>query len=84
MRRIVTLLNQIAETSVNTAGLQAQMENAFKTAEKHQEDNQILKTVRVSDRKLKKNSISWMLFLFWSKVLQKDFVIYNWTEIIFL
>ncbi|XP_043981993.1 B-cell receptor-associated protein 29-like isoform X1 [Gambusia affinis] len=46
MRRIVTLLNQIAETSVNTAGLQAQMENAFKTAEKHQEDNQILKTVR--------------------------------------
>uniref|UniRef100_A0A3B3Y5G5 Endoplasmic reticulum transmembrane protein n=1 Tax=Poecilia mexicana TaxID=48701 RepID=A0A3B3Y5G5_9TELE len=46
MRRIVTLLNQIAETSVNTAGLQAQMDNAFKTAERHQEDNQILKTVR--------------------------------------
>ncbi|XP_054895491.1 B-cell receptor-associated protein 29 [Poeciliopsis prolifica] len=44
MRRIVTLLNQIAETSVNSAGLQAQMDNAFKTAEKHQEDNQILKT----------------------------------------
>ncbi|XP_014840314.1 PREDICTED: B-cell receptor-associated protein 29-like [Poecilia mexicana] len=44
MRRIVTLLNQIAETSVNTAGLQAQMDNAFKTAERHQEDNQILKT----------------------------------------
>uniref|UniRef100_A0A3B3Y5J6 Endoplasmic reticulum transmembrane protein n=1 Tax=Poecilia mexicana TaxID=48701 RepID=A0A3B3Y5J6_9TELE len=49
MRRIVTLLNQIAETSVNTAGLQAQMDNAFKTAERHQEDNQILKTVRASD-----------------------------------
>ncbi|XP_008410046.1 B-cell receptor-associated protein 29-like [Poecilia reticulata] len=44
MRRIVTLLNQIAETLVNTAGLQAQMDNAFKTAERHQEDNQILKT----------------------------------------
>ncbi|KAM4733648.1 B-cell receptor-associated protein 29-like [Anableps anableps] len=46
MRRVVTLLNQIAETSENTTGLQAQMDNAFKAAEKHQEDNQILKKVR--------------------------------------
>lgn len=70
MRRIVTLQNQIAETSVNTAGLQAQMDNAFKTAEKHQEDNQILKTVRISDlyfcsdRNLKKKLITCMHFLF--------------------
>uniref|UniRef100_A0A3B3WIP6 Endoplasmic reticulum transmembrane protein n=1 Tax=Poecilia mexicana TaxID=48701 RepID=A0A3B3WIP6_9TELE len=56
MRRIVTLLNQIAETSVNTAGLQAQMDNAFKTAERHQEDNQILKTVRAKQSSLKTNN----------------------------
>lgn len=43
IRRLVTLLNQIAKTSANTAGLQAQMNHAVKAAEKIQEDNQILK-----------------------------------------
>lgn len=43
IRRLVTLLNQIAKTSANTAGLQAQMNHAVKAAEKIQEDSQILK-----------------------------------------
>ncbi|KAM4553420.1 B-cell receptor-associated protein 29 [Fundulus diaphanus] len=43
MHRVFTLLNQIAVTLENSAGLQAQMDKAFKAAEKHQENNQILK-----------------------------------------
>ncbi|MED6258092.1 hypothetical protein ATANTOWER_002837 [Ataeniobius toweri] len=42
MRRVVTLLNEIAVASENNAGLQAQMDNAFKAAEKHQENSQSL------------------------------------------
>lgn len=47
IRRVVTLLNQIANTSANTGGLQAQMNHAVKAAEKIHEDNQILKKVRI-------------------------------------
>lgn len=58
IRRLVTLLNQIAKTSANTAGLQAQMNHAVKAAEKIQEDSQILKksstgkrTIDINNRK---------------------------------
>ncbi|XP_034541911.1 B-cell receptor-associated protein 29-like isoform X1 [Notolabrus celidotus] len=43
MRRVVTLLNQVAVTLEDTAGLQAQMDSAVKTARQHQEDNLTLR-----------------------------------------
>lgn len=43
MRRVVTLLNQAAVTLENSAGLQAQMDNAIKAAKQQQEDNLMLK-----------------------------------------
>lgn len=46
MRRVVTLLNQVAVTLEDTAGLQAQMDSAVKAAKQHQEDNLTLRKVR--------------------------------------
>ncbi|XP_047453388.1 B-cell receptor-associated protein 29-like isoform X2 [Mugil cephalus] len=43
MRRVVTLLNQVAVSLESTAGLQAQMDSAVKAARQHQEDNRRLK-----------------------------------------
>ena len=48
MRRIVTLLNQVAITVENSSGLQAQMDSAVKAAKKHQDDNLMLKQVRLN------------------------------------
>lgn len=48
MRRIVTLLNQVAVTMENSAGLQAQMDSAVKAAKQHQDDNRVLKQVRLN------------------------------------
>ncbi|KAF3855018.1 hypothetical protein F7725_023073, partial [Dissostichus mawsoni] len=45
MRRTVTLLNQVAVTVENSAGLQAQMDSAVKAAKQHQDDNLKLKQV---------------------------------------
>lgn len=45
MRRVVTLLNQIAVTMENSAGLQAQMDSAVKAAKQHEDDNLMLKQV---------------------------------------
>uniref|UniRef100_A0A8C2XNT9 Endoplasmic reticulum transmembrane protein n=1 Tax=Cyclopterus lumpus TaxID=8103 RepID=A0A8C2XNT9_CYCLU len=50
MRRIVTLLNQVAVTVENSAGLQAQMDSAVKAAKRHQDDNVMLTQVRVNQR----------------------------------
>lgn len=47
MRRVVTLLNQVAVTLENSAGLEAQMDNAVKAAKQHQDDNLMLKQVRL-------------------------------------
>lgn len=49
MRRVVTLLSQVAATLEDSVGLQAQAENALQAAEKQQEENQKLKTVRIRD-----------------------------------
>ncbi|XP_044049482.1 B-cell receptor-associated protein 29-like [Siniperca chuatsi] len=43
MRRVVTLLNQVAVALENSAGLQAQMDGAVKAAKQHQDDNLMLK-----------------------------------------
>ncbi|XP_054650144.1 B-cell receptor-associated protein 29-like isoform X2 [Dunckerocampus dactyliophorus] len=43
MKRVVTLINQLASVSGTTAALQAQAENANKAAKKHLEDNELLK-----------------------------------------
>lgn len=48
MRRTVTLLNQVAVTVDNSAGLQAQMDSAVKVARQHQDDNLKLKQVRIN------------------------------------
>lgn len=48
MRRIVTLLNQVAVSVENSAGLQAQMDSAVKAAKQHQDDNLMLKQVRLN------------------------------------
>lgn len=45
MRRIVTLLNQVAATLDNNIGLQVQMDNAVKAAKRCQDDNLLLKQV---------------------------------------
>ncbi|AWP08222.1 putative B-cell receptor-associated protein 29-like [Scophthalmus maximus] len=51
MRRVVTLLNQVAVTLENSAGLQAQMDSAVKAAKQHQEDNLMLKQALLDDEK---------------------------------
>lgn len=43
MRRVVTLLNQVAATLDDNAGLQAQMDGAVKAAKRGQDDNLLLK-----------------------------------------
>ncbi|XP_053742119.1 B-cell receptor-associated protein 29-like [Synchiropus splendidus] len=51
MRRVITLLNQVAVTLEDSAGLQAQLEGAVKTAKKHQEDNATLKRALLEGEK---------------------------------
>ncbi|XP_069551240.1 B-cell receptor-associated protein 29-like [Brachyistius frenatus] len=51
MRRIVTLLNQVALTLENSAGLQAQMDSAVKAAKQHQEANLTLKQALLEGEK---------------------------------
>lgn len=43
MKRVVTLINQLATVSSTTAALQAQADSANKTAKKYMEDNELLK-----------------------------------------
>ncbi|KAM9351905.1 B-cell receptor-associated protein 29 [Symphorus nematophorus] len=51
MRRVVTLLNQVAVTLEDSAGLQAQMNTAVKAARQHQEDNLKLKQALLDEEK---------------------------------
>ncbi|XP_068460078.1 B-cell receptor-associated protein 29-like [Clinocottus analis] len=51
MRRIVTLLNQVAVTVENSAGLQAQMDSAVKAAKLHQDDNVKLSQALLDEEK---------------------------------
>lgn len=43
MKRVVTLINQLASVSATTAGLQTQADNANQAAKKYMEDNELLK-----------------------------------------
>ncbi|KAL2102693.1 hypothetical protein ACEWY4_001861 [Coilia grayii] len=43
MRRVITLINQLASVQGSTAALQAQAESANKAAKKYMEDNELLK-----------------------------------------
>lgn len=43
MKRVVTLINQLASVSGTTAALQAQADNANQVAKKYMEDNELLK-----------------------------------------
>ncbi|XP_019750635.1 B-cell receptor-associated protein 29-like [Hippocampus comes] len=52
MRRAIILLNQVAVTAQNNAALQAQMENAAKAANQHQEDNRVLKQTLLGEEKV--------------------------------
>lgn len=45
MRRVVTLLNQVASTLQDNKSLQAQMDSAVKAANQWKEDNLLLKQV---------------------------------------
>lgn len=45
MKRVVTLINQLASVSSTTAALQAQADNANQAAKKYMEDNELLKQV---------------------------------------
>lgn len=45
MKRVVTLINQLASVSATTAALQAQADNANQAAKKYMEDNDLLKQV---------------------------------------
>lgn len=51
MKRLVTLINQLASVSCTTAALQAQADNANQAAKKYMEDNELLKQVGLT-RKL--------------------------------
>ncbi|XP_049929545.1 B-cell receptor-associated protein 29-like [Epinephelus moara] len=51
MRRIVTLLNQVAVCVEDSAGLQAQMDSAVKAAKQHQDDNLMLKQALLNEEK---------------------------------
>ncbi|XP_029909531.1 B-cell receptor-associated protein 29-like [Myripristis murdjan] len=51
MRRVVTLLNQVAITSEESAGLQAQMDNAHKAAKQYQEDSLLLRQALLDEEK---------------------------------
>ncbi|XP_053175621.1 B-cell receptor-associated protein 29-like [Scomber japonicus] len=52
MRRVVTLLNQVADTLANSAGLQAQVDSAVKAAKRSQEDNLKLKHAILDEEKI--------------------------------
>lgn len=45
MKRVITLINQLAAASGTTAALQAQADNANQTAKKYMDDNDLLKKV---------------------------------------
>ena len=45
MKRVITLINQLATVSGGTAALQAQADNANRAATKYMEDNELLKQV---------------------------------------
>lgn len=51
MRRVITLLNQVAVTLEESAGLQAQMDSAVKAAQQHQDDNLMLKQALLNEEK---------------------------------
>lgn len=46
MKRVVTLINQLASASASTAAFQAQADASNKAAEKYMEYNDLLKKVR--------------------------------------
>lgn len=46
MKRVITLINQLASASTATAALQLQADSASTTAKKYMEDNELLKQVR--------------------------------------
>ncbi|XP_029010633.1 B-cell receptor-associated protein 29-like [Betta splendens] len=50
-RRVVTLLNQVAAASENSAALQEQVERAITEARRHQDDNRRLKETVVEEEK---------------------------------
>lgn len=45
MKRLITLINQLASVSETTVALQAQADNANQAAEKYMKDNELLKQV---------------------------------------
>lgn len=49
MKRLVTLINQLAAVSVTTAAFQMQADNANKAAEKFMKENEVLKQVGLTD-----------------------------------
>ncbi|XP_067358201.1 B-cell receptor-associated protein 29-like [Channa argus] len=51
IRRVVTLLNQVAAILENTAGLQTQIDCAVRAAQQHQEDNLMLKQALLEGEK---------------------------------
>ncbi|KAK2842459.1 hypothetical protein Q5P01_012659 [Channa striata] len=51
MRRVVTLLNQVAAVLENSAGLQTQMDCAVRAAQQHQEDNLTLRQALLDEEK---------------------------------
>lgn len=51
MRRIFSLLNQVAVTLEDNTGLQTQMDSAVRAAQKFQEDNQLLERVSPDQRR---------------------------------
>ncbi|XP_061630266.1 B-cell receptor-associated protein 29 isoform X2 [Phyllopteryx taeniolatus] len=52
MQRVIILLNQVAVSVENNAGLQAQMENTAKAAKQHQEHNRVLKQTLYDEEKV--------------------------------
>ncbi|XP_056229842.1 B-cell receptor-associated protein 29-like isoform X2 [Seriola aureovittata] len=50
MKRVITLINQLAAMSGTTAALQAQADNANQTAKKYMEDNELLKQTLVEGK----------------------------------
>ncbi|XP_051916334.1 B-cell receptor-associated protein 29-like [Hippocampus zosterae] len=52
MRRFIIVLKQVAVATENNAALQAQMENAAKAANQHQEDNRALKQTLLGEEKV--------------------------------
>lgn len=45
MRRVITLINQLATATGTTAAVQSQAESANQAAKKYMEDNELLKQV---------------------------------------